>query len=122
MTVMRDMEVRAAVEVAHGFGERVNSHSRSSDSMKRALICGVDVIYHCECADAEALDLLEATSIACSSARPSASSTTRSMKRRRSASPGRRRMISACIASSSKTSAPTPRCGKRGVPVVIGGD
>jgi imidazolonepropionase-like amidohydrolase len=60
MTVMRESEVRAAVEVAHSFGKRVNSHSRSSDSVKRALTCGVDVIYHCECADEEALDLLEA--------------------------------------------------------------
>lgn len=60
MTVMRESEVRAAVEVAHSFGKRVNSHSRSSDSVKRALTCGVDVIYHYECADEEALDLLEA--------------------------------------------------------------
>jgi imidazolonepropionase-like amidohydrolase len=60
MTVMRETEVRAAVEVAHSFGKRINSHSRSSDSVKRAVTSGVDVIYHCECADEEALDLLEA--------------------------------------------------------------
>lgn len=60
MTVMREAEVRAAVEVAHSFGKRVNSHSRSSDSVKRALTCGVDVIYHCDSADTEALDMLEA--------------------------------------------------------------
>jgi imidazolonepropionase-like amidohydrolase len=60
MTVMREVEVRAAVEVAHSFAKRVNSHSRSSDSVKRAVQCGVDVIYHCECADSEALDLLAA--------------------------------------------------------------
>jgi imidazolonepropionase-like amidohydrolase len=60
MTVMREIEVRTAVEVAHSFGKRVNAHARSSNSVKRALECGVDVIYHCESADAEALDLLEA--------------------------------------------------------------
>ncbi len=60
MTVMREVEVRSAVEIAHSFGKRVNSHSRSSNSVKRAVECGVDVIYHCESADTEALDLLEA--------------------------------------------------------------
>jgi imidazolonepropionase-like amidohydrolase len=60
MTVMSEAEVRAAVETAHDFGKRVNSHSRAGASVKRALICGVDVIYHCEHADEEALDMLEA--------------------------------------------------------------
>ena len=60
MTVMSEAEVRAAVETAHDFGKRVNSHSRAGESVKRALICGVDVIYHCEHADEEALDMLEA--------------------------------------------------------------
>ncbi|MGO8914386.1 MAG: amidohydrolase family protein, partial [Stellaceae bacterium] len=60
MTVMREAEVLSAVEVAHSFGKRVNSHSHSSGSVKRAVECGVDVIYHCEAADSEALDLLEA--------------------------------------------------------------
>jgi imidazolonepropionase-like amidohydrolase len=60
MTVMREAEVLSAVEVAHSFGKRVNSHSRSSNSVKRAVECGVDVIYHCDAADSEALDLLEA--------------------------------------------------------------
>jgi imidazolonepropionase-like amidohydrolase len=60
MTVMSEPEVRAAVEAAHDFGKKVNSHSRAGNSVKRALICGVDVIYHCEHADAEALDMLEA--------------------------------------------------------------
>lgn len=60
MTVMREAEVRAACEVAHDFGRRVASHSRAGNAVKRAVQCGVDVIYHCELADAEALDLLEA--------------------------------------------------------------
>ena len=60
MTVMREEEVRIACEVAHDFGKRVASHSRASNAVKRAALCGVDVIYHCEFADSEALDLLEA--------------------------------------------------------------
>ena len=60
MTVMREAEVRIACEVAHDFGKRVASHSRASNAVKRAVQCGVDVIYHCEFADSEALDLLEA--------------------------------------------------------------
>lgn len=60
MTVMREEEVRAACAVAHDFGRRVSSHSRASSAVKRAVQCGVDVIYHCELADEEALDLLEA--------------------------------------------------------------
>ncbi|HTP72877.1 MAG TPA: amidohydrolase family protein [Burkholderiaceae bacterium] len=60
MTVMREEEVRAACEVAHSYGRRVASHSRAGNAVKRAVQCGVDVIYHCEMADDEALDLLEA--------------------------------------------------------------
>jgi len=60
MTVMREDEVRAAVEVAHSFGKKIASHSRASESVKRAVNAGVDVIYHCEFADDETLDLLEA--------------------------------------------------------------
>src|SRR5271156_2126516 len=59
MTVMREEEVRMAVSVARDFGKKVNCHSRSAESVKRAVRCGVDVIYHCESADAEALDMLE---------------------------------------------------------------
>ena len=60
MTVMREDEVRAAVDVAHSFGKKIASHSRASEAVKRAVSAGVDVIYHCEFADDEALDLLEA--------------------------------------------------------------
>jgi imidazolonepropionase-like amidohydrolase len=59
-TVMRESEVLAAVEVAHDFGKMVNSHSRAGNSIKRAVRCGVDVIYHSEHADEEALDMMEA--------------------------------------------------------------
>jgi len=59
MTVMRENEVATAVSVAKDFGKRVNCHARAANSVKRAVRCGVDVIYHCESADAEALDMLE---------------------------------------------------------------
>jgi len=59
-TVMREIEVATAVEVAHDFGKRVNCHARASESVKRAVRCGVDVIYHCESADEQAIDMLEA--------------------------------------------------------------
>lgn len=60
MTVMREAEVRMAVEVAHDHGCRVASHARSGLSVTRALDCGVEVIYHCEAADESVLDRMEA--------------------------------------------------------------
>ena len=59
-TVMSEDEVRAGVAVARDYGRMVNAHCRAAESVKRAVRCGVDVIYHCEHADEEALDLLEA--------------------------------------------------------------
>ena len=58
-TVMTSDEVRAGVTAAHDYGRMVNAHCRAAESVKRAVRCGVDVIYHCEHADEEALDLLE---------------------------------------------------------------
>jgi imidazolonepropionase-like amidohydrolase len=58
-TVMSEAEILAGVSAAHAFGRKVNAHCRASESVKRAVRCGVDVIYHCEHADEEALDLLE---------------------------------------------------------------
>ena len=60
MTVMREEEVRTACEIAHDFNRRVACHSRASNAVKRAVTCGVDILYHCEMADSEALDLIEA--------------------------------------------------------------
>jgi len=59
MTVMSEAEIRAGVEVARDFRRTVNAHCRAAESVKRAVRGGVDVIYHCEHADSEALDLLE---------------------------------------------------------------
>ena len=57
---MTDAEVAAGVEAAHAIGRRVAAHARASAAVKRALRHGVDVIYHCDYADEEALDGLEA--------------------------------------------------------------
>src|SRR6476620_4594525 len=59
-TTYSDAEVRMACEIAHEFGKQVATHSRSANSVKLSVRCGVDCIYHCEFADEEALDLMEA--------------------------------------------------------------
>jgi imidazolonepropionase-like amidohydrolase len=58
-TVMSEEEIRAGVIAAHDFHRKVNAHCRAAEAVKRAVRCGVDVIYHCEHADEEALDMLE---------------------------------------------------------------
>ena len=60
VTPMSQREIEAAIEVAHAFGRVVNVHARSTEAIKRSLRAGADVIYHCEYADEEALDMLEA--------------------------------------------------------------
>lgn len=57
---MTEEELRAGVEVAHDWGKRVICHSRAAESIKRAIRAGADCIYHCDFADEEALDMLEA--------------------------------------------------------------
>jgi len=59
LTVMREEEVQTAVNVARDFGKKINCHARAAESVKRAIRCGIDVIYHCESADDEAIDMLE---------------------------------------------------------------
>ncbi|MEP7205348.1 MAG: amidohydrolase family protein [Casimicrobiaceae bacterium] len=59
-TLMSDDEVAAVCEVARERGKQVAAHARSAASVKMCVRHGVDVIYHATCADAEALDLLEA--------------------------------------------------------------
>jgi imidazolonepropionase-like amidohydrolase len=59
LTVMTEKEILTAVSVARDFGKRVNCHARAAESVKRAVRCGIDVIYHCESADEEAIDMLE---------------------------------------------------------------
>ena len=59
LTVMTEKEIQTGVSVARDFGKRVNCHARAAESVKRAVRCGIDVIYHCESADEEAIDMLE---------------------------------------------------------------
>ena len=59
-TVMTEAEVAAVAEVAHAHGRRMNAHARSAESIKRCVRHGVDIIYHANFADEEALDMLEA--------------------------------------------------------------
>ena len=59
-TVMREEEVAAAATTAHAHGKRIAAHVRAAASIKSALRHGVDILYHCEYADEECLDLLEA--------------------------------------------------------------
>jgi imidazolonepropionase-like amidohydrolase len=119
-TVMSEEEIIAGVTVAHDFHRTVNAHCRAAEAVKRAVRCGVDVIYHCEHADVEALDLLE------------------SVKDRVFVGPaigllhaavheapegalhrGVRRGIELGLAAASRT---YPEMKKRGIRVVIGGD
>lgn len=59
ITAMSEIEVQVAVETAHAFGKKIACHARAAESVKRAVRQGVDCIYHCDYADAEALDMLE---------------------------------------------------------------
>jgi len=60
VTVMTDEEVEAAMEIARPRNLRVAGHCRSAGSVMMALRHGVEVIYHANYADEEALDALEA--------------------------------------------------------------
>jgi imidazolonepropionase-like amidohydrolase len=60
ITVMREDELATAVETAHTHGKRVAAHVRAAASIKLALKHGVDILYHCEYADEECLDQMEA--------------------------------------------------------------
>ena len=53
-------ELTAGVATAHDFGKRVAVHARAAKSVKRSIRAGADCIYHCDFADEEALDMLEA--------------------------------------------------------------
>jgi imidazolonepropionase-like amidohydrolase len=59
-TVMSDEEVGIAAQTAHAHGKRIAAHVRAAASIKTALKHGIDILYHCEYADEECLDLLEA--------------------------------------------------------------
>jgi imidazolonepropionase-like amidohydrolase len=58
--IMNDEEVGTAARTAHAHGKRVAAHVRAAASIKLALKHEVDILYHCEYADEECLDLLQA--------------------------------------------------------------
>jgi len=60
VTVMNDEELSTAVSIAHAHGKRVAAHVRAAESIKLALRHRVDILYHCEYADEECLDLMQA--------------------------------------------------------------
>jgi imidazolonepropionase-like amidohydrolase len=55
-----EAEVAAACDEARKHGLKVAAHTQAAEAVKIALRSGVDVLYHCSYADAEALDMLEA--------------------------------------------------------------
>src|SRR6267142_1814212 len=59
-TPMTEAEVAAAMEVARAAHLRVAAHCRSAESVMLALRHGIEVIYHANWADEQALDGLEA--------------------------------------------------------------
>ena len=58
--IMNEEEIRTAAQTAHAHGKRIAAHVRAAASIKLALKHGIDILYHCEYADEECLDLLEA--------------------------------------------------------------
>lgn len=58
-TLMTMDELTAVTEAARAFGIRVASHARSDHSVVMALEAGADLIYHCELAGEQTVDLLE---------------------------------------------------------------
>jgi imidazolonepropionase-like amidohydrolase len=53
-------ELNAGVATAHDWGKKVACHARAAEAVKRAVRARIDCIYHCDFADEEALDMLEA--------------------------------------------------------------
>ena len=60
MTVMQEDEIVACTSIAHIHKRRVIAHARTAEAVKRCVRHGIDLIYHANFCDEEALDLLEA--------------------------------------------------------------
>lgn len=60
ITTLEEDELAAFVSVARAFNKSIACHARSSTSVKMAARHKIDCIYHCDFADEEALDMLEA--------------------------------------------------------------
>lgn len=59
-TVMTEDEIAAVVDTAKMFGKQTAAHARSNESVQMCLRRGVDILYHCEYANAATLDDIEA--------------------------------------------------------------
>ena len=59
ITPLCDDELAAFVEIARANHKMIACHARSSESVKMAVRHKIDCIYHCDFADAEAIDMLE---------------------------------------------------------------
>jgi imidazolonepropionase-like amidohydrolase len=59
MTTMNDAEVGAVCEVARAHKLRVAAHARNAESVKMCIRHGIELVYHADTCDDEALDLLE---------------------------------------------------------------
>ena len=98
-TIMRDDESQTAAQILHMHTASASPLTRGRRVHQIGASARVDIIYHCEYADHECLDLLEAARDACSSRRPSACCTPRCTRPMPGASPreskscGRRRAI-----------------------------
>jgi imidazolonepropionase-like amidohydrolase len=130
MTVMSEAGIRAGVEVARDFHRKVNCHCRAVESVKRAVRCGVDVIYLCEHADTGALDLLEGEEhrgfVGPAIGLPytvreslTALNTAADPKLNTAADPKLRELVEQSLAAAVRT---YEQMRKRGIRVVIGGD
>ena len=119
-TVMSEAEIRAGVTAAHDFHRKVNAHCRAAEAVKRAVRCGVDVIYHCEHADEEALDMLESVKDRVFVGPAIGLLHTAVHEAPEGALPGGvRRGIELGLAAAARA---YPEMKKRGIRVVIGGD
>ena len=61
---MNPEEIRAVVEVAHARGKRVAAHAHGAQSIKDAILAGVDTIEHASMIDAEGLRLARERGVA----------------------------------------------------------
>src|SRR4029077_20033037 len=57
-TVMSEAEVAAAAEVVRAHGKRMSAHARSAEAVKICVRQGVQMIYHANFVDDEAIDML----------------------------------------------------------------
>lgn len=59
-TPMSFEEIRVAAETAHAYGRKINAHTRSIAGSKACIRAGIDGLFHCEYADEELFDMMEA--------------------------------------------------------------